>query len=223
MPDSSLSLPYSFFLAIRPRITNHYKPLNPIERDTQTQRQVLAEANVWPLRQMHPLCSNKGKREINAGSCRQENSDYSKHSAKQSRQPSAKVPITLILSVILLCLVAQSCPTLCNPMDCSPPGSSAHGGSPGKNTGVGCHFLFQGIFPIQDWSQISCIASRFFTDWATKVALDELLPPNTKWNHPLSSPKLKKKILTDSGPWEVQTLARDTVEGQVGRLLFWLS
>ena len=26
----------------------------------------------------------------------------------------------------VLCLVAQSCPTLCNPMDCSPPGSSVH-------------------------------------------------------------------------------------------------
>ena len=37
----------------------------------------------------------------------------------------------------------QSCPTLCNPMDCSLPGSSVHGDSPGKNTGVGCHFLFQ--------------------------------------------------------------------------------
>ena len=36
-------------------------------------------------------------------------------------------------------LVAQSCPTLCYPMDCSPPGSSVHGDSPGKNTGVGCH------------------------------------------------------------------------------------
>ena len=43
-------------------------------------------------------------------------------------------------------LLAQSCPTLCKPMDCSPPGSSVHGDSPGKNTGVGCHFLLQGIF-----------------------------------------------------------------------------
>ena len=43
----------------------------------------------------------------------------------------------------------QSCLTLCNPMDCSPPGTSVHGDSPGKNTGVGCHALFQGIFPIQ--------------------------------------------------------------------------
>ena len=47
------------------------------------------------------------------------------------------------------CLVAKSCPTLCNPMDCSLPGSSVLGDSPGKNTGVGCHALLQGIFPTQ--------------------------------------------------------------------------
>ena len=34
-------------------------------------------------------------------------------------------------------------------MDCSPPGSSVHGDSASKNTGVGCHALFQGIFPTQ--------------------------------------------------------------------------
>ena len=50
----------------------------------------------------------------------------------------------------LLCLVAQSCPTLCNPMDCSPLGFSVHGDSPGKNTGVGCHALLQGIFKTQE-------------------------------------------------------------------------
>ena len=49
----------------------------------------------------------------------------------------------------VLCLVAQSCPTLYDSMDCSPPGSSVYGDSPGKNTGVGCHALFQGIFPTQ--------------------------------------------------------------------------
>ena len=36
----------------------------------------------------------------------------------------------------------QSCPTLCHPRDSSPPGSRPWG-SPGKNTGVGCHFLLQ--------------------------------------------------------------------------------
>ena len=40
---------------------------------------------------------------------------------------------------------------LCSPMDSSPPGFSVHGDSPGKNTGVGCCFLLQGIFPIQGW------------------------------------------------------------------------
>ena len=45
-----------------------------------------------------------------------------------------------------VCLVAQLCLTFCNPSYCSPPGSSVHGNFPGKNTGVGCHFLLQGIF-----------------------------------------------------------------------------
>ena len=63
--------------------------------------------------------------------------------------------IGLIMLVIIsaksvcavLCLVAQSCPTLYDPMDCSLPGSSVHGNSLGKNTGVGCHALLQEIFP----------------------------------------------------------------------------
>ena len=37
----------------------------------------------------------------------------------------------------------QSCPTLCDPIDGSPPGSPRPWDSPGKNTGVGCHFLPQ--------------------------------------------------------------------------------
>ena len=51
--------------------------------------------------------------------------------------------------ILPVCLGAQSCPTLCNPRDCSPPGSSVLGDSPGKNTGVGCHALLQGIFLTQ--------------------------------------------------------------------------
>ena len=51
--------------------------------------------------------------------------------------------------------VAQSCPTLCNPYQ-APPSIFAiptrllpPWDSPGKSTGVGCHFLLQGIFPTQ--------------------------------------------------------------------------
>ena len=43
----------------------------------------------------------------------------------------------------------QSCPILCDPMDCSPPDSSVCGNSPGKNSGVGCHALLQRIVPTQ--------------------------------------------------------------------------
>ena len=58
----------------------------------------------------------------------------------------------------VLCLVTQSCPTLCSPMNCSPPGSSVHGDSPGKNTGGGSHALLQGIFPTQEsnWDLLHC-------------------------------------------------------------------
>ena len=48
-----------------------------------------------------------------------------------------------------MCLVSQSCPTLCNPIDCSLPDSFVHGDSPGNKTGVGCHALLQGNFPTQ--------------------------------------------------------------------------
>ena len=42
---------------------------------------------------------------------------------------------------------AQSFLTPCDPIGCSLPGFSLHGDSLGKNTGVGCHALHQGIFP----------------------------------------------------------------------------
>ena len=47
----------------------------------------------------------------------------------------------------VLRFVAQSCPTLCDPRDCSLPGSSIRGDSPGKNVGMGCHALLQGDLP----------------------------------------------------------------------------
>ena len=57
--------------------------------------------------------------------------------------------ICIISPCAVLCLVAQSCLTLCHPMDCRLPGFSIQGDSLGKNPGVGCHALLQGIFPTQ--------------------------------------------------------------------------
>ena len=50
---------------------------------------------------------------------------------------------------LIMCLVAQLSPTLCDPMNYTAHQAPVHGDSPGKNTGVGCYALLQGIFPTQ--------------------------------------------------------------------------
>ena len=55
----------------------------------------------------------------------------------QPGTPSPRVPCRAAAAKSL-----QSCPTLCDPIDGSPPGSCPWD-SPGKKTGVGCHFLLQ--------------------------------------------------------------------------------
>ena len=62
--------------------------------------------------------------------------------SREEQSLQEKVGATLLVKV----LVDQSYLTLCDPMDYSPSGSSVPGDSPGKNAGVGCHFLLQGIF-----------------------------------------------------------------------------
>ena len=67
-------------------------------------------------------------------------------------------------------IVTQSCPTLCDPMDCISPGSSVHGDSPGKNTGVGCHFLLQGSnLGLLHWRQILYHLSHKGSRWPTSI------------------------------------------------------
>ena len=56
----------------------------------------------------------------------------------------------------------QLCPPLCDPVDCSRPGSSVREILQARIL-VGCHALLQGIFPSQRWTWVSCTAGRFFT------------------------------------------------------------
>ena len=72
--------------------------------------------------------------------------------------PSPKLGAYLILPgdytwLLLLLLSLQSCPTLCDPIEGSPPGSCPWD-SPGKNTGVGCHFLLQ-CMKVKSESEVS--------------------------------------------------------------------
>jgi len=68
-------------------------------------------------------------------------------------------------------------------MDCSPPGTSIHGNSPGKNTGVGSHALLQGIFltqgsnpgfpalQVDSFTAVSSIANLVFVMWGWETML----------------------------------------------------
>ena len=69
---------------------------------------------------------------------------------------------------VCVCVRAQLCPTLCDPMDYSLPGSSVHGIFQARNTGVGCYFLGDLTNPgIESASLASpVLAGRFFTTWA---------------------------------------------------------
>ena len=68
------------------------------------------------------------------------------------------------------CLVAKSCPTLCNPIDCSPTRLLCLWDFLGKNTGVGCNFLLQGIFPTQGYSPCLLLGRQILYHWAAREA-----------------------------------------------------
>ena len=87
------------------------------------------------------LCGRDGKRVIQDSSFKKETAGL--------LIPGYFEAVDIINDYQVLCLVTQSCLTLCNPRDCSPPGSSVHGDSLGRNIGAGFHTLLQRIFPTQ--------------------------------------------------------------------------
>ena len=70
----------------------------------------------------------------------------------------------------VLDLVAQSCPTLCNPMGCSPPGSSVHGVLQARMLEWVAVLFSRGSSQPRDQTQVSRIAGGFFTPWVTREA-----------------------------------------------------
>ena len=66
-------------------------------------------------------------------------------------------------------LVAQLCLTLWDPMYCSPPGSSVHGIFHARILEWVAISFSRGSSQPRNRTQVSCIAGRFFTLWATKA------------------------------------------------------
>ena len=99
----------------------------------------------------------------------------------------------------------HSHPILCNTMGCSPPGSSVHGDSLGKNTGVGCHFLLQGIFPTQGsnpWPTVVEVWSP--NHWTTKKFPVLLLSPVPSNKYLLKEQALTSLTNSPSNPLFVE-------------------
>ena len=81
-------------------------------------------------------------------------------------------PVPIIWWTVVL--VAQSSPTLWDPTDCSPPGSSVHGILQVRILEWFAIPFSRGSSRHRNWNWVSCIAGRFFTIWATgKSLIDE--------------------------------------------------
>ena len=101
--------------------------------------------------------------------------------------------------------VAQSCPTLWDPMDCSPQRSSVHEIFPGKNPGVGCYFLLQRIFPTQGSNPglphcrqtLYCLSHQ-----GSPHPSRSSLFPSVQFSHSVMSDSLQPRGLRLLHPWD---------------------
>ena len=75
-----------------------------------------------------------------------------------------------VIHLLFCCLVAQSCPTLCDPMDCSPPGSSVLGISQARTLEWVAISCFRGSSPPRDRTLVTCISRYILYCWATREA-----------------------------------------------------
>ena len=108
-----------------------------------------------------------------------EQANYSDSLARRIKnKKSQKTGLTLelmckeysLLYMEVKVLVAQSCPPLCNPMDCTLPGSSVHGISQARILEWTAISFSRGSSPPRDRTWVSYIAGRFFSVWATREA-----------------------------------------------------
>ena len=88
------------------------------------------------------------------------------HSLHHDTLSSLK-PVNFSYTTLLCMLVAQSCLTLCDPRDCSLPGSSVHGILQATILECVVFSFSRGYSRPRDRTQVSCLASRFFTSWVT--------------------------------------------------------
>ena len=128
---------------------------------------------------------------------------------------------------ILLCvshsivLVTQLCPTLCNPMDCRLPRSSAHGVFPTRILELVAIPFSRGYSQPRDQTWVFCIGGRFFTVWATTEVLEyteELYKKylNDPDNHDGVITPLEPDILECKVKWTLGSITMNKASGGDG-------
>ena len=85
-----------------------------------------------------------------------------------------------MVSQLVSVLAAQSCPTLCDLMDCRPRQASVRGILQARILEWVAILFSREYSQLRDLSRVSCIAGRFFTVWATREALNGLYPLGVK-------------------------------------------
>ena len=161
------------------------------------------------------------------------------------------IPISLASSCLhrCCCLVAQLCLTVCNPMDCSPPGSSVHGILQARTLEWVAISFSRGSSLPRDRTCVSCIADGFFTTeppgkpkisllgsnlciiklthfkctgMGVLVNFDSLLEMLCKWNRTRRLAALTQPSLTAACPSFVSFLLWKSVS-LIGHITFCLS
>ena len=108
---------------------------------------------------------------------------------ESSRKTSISALLTMpkpltVFSSVQFSSVAQSCPTLCDPMDCSPQGSSVHGILQARIPEWVAISFCRGSSQTRDQTQVSCIGRWILYHWATREALSFYIENRLKTQFP---------------------------------------
>ena len=111
--------------------------------------------------------------------------------------------------------VAQSCATLCDPVDCSPPGSSVHGILQTRILEWVAISFSRGSSQPRDRTRVSCIAGRRFTVWATRESTEELYKKDmhNPDNHDGVITHLEPDILECEVKWALGSITMNKASG----------
>ena len=150
---------------------------DPLEKGVATHSSTLAWRIPWTEEpgELQSIGSQKSRKWLSARMCA--HTHTLTHSVSTLGNPAQRQSFLKFVSNMFSeseSEVAQLCPNLCDPMDCSPPGSSVHGIFQARVLEwVAISFSRGSSWP-RDRTQVSCIVGRCFTIWATRETCSQV-------------------------------------------------